>query len=106
DVSKDCVRFIQRGQERVGDALLGFGRGRELADETFAAVDAAEYVLEGVRNLHEVVDEVLTRGDELIDVGLARGRNHCARLQRVELRAAGRNVDVAVARQQAELLHA
>src|SRR6266513_2820809 len=69
-------------------------------------VDAAEDVLHRVRDLHEVVDEVLARGDELIDVRLPRRGDHRARLERGQVRIAGGDVDVAVAGEEAELLQA
>src|SRR4051794_21433373 len=104
DMREQRVRLVERRQHGVGHALLRFRSGGQLAEDTFAAVDTREDVLQRVGDLHEVVDEVLTRRDQLIDVRLALYRDDRAWLECIETRTAGRDVDVVVAGEEAELL--
>ena len=103
---KDRIRLVEGGQERVGEPLFGLRRAGQLAEESFTAIDAGEDVLERIRDLYEVVDQILAGGDELIDVGLPGSGDDRSGLQRFEAGTARRDVDVAVACKQAELLQA
>ena len=103
-VLEEGVGLVERGEKRVGHALLRLGLGGQLAEQALAAVHAAEYVLHGVGDLDEVVHQVFARRDQLIDVGLPLRRDDRARLEHCELRVARGDVDVAVAGQETELL--
>src|SRR5439155_17005143 len=81
DMREDGVGLVQGRQESVGNALFGLGSAGQLAQQPLAAVDAGKNVFHGIRNLHEVVDQILARRNELVDVALSRRWNERARLE-------------------------